>query len=67
MTPFQDNFQLVINNYLCQCHNSLPGIYFDSNKEVLSGISKYNYSHNNLDFVWIGYLFIYLNDTCSLN
>ena len=50
MTPFQDKLQLVINKYFFQCHDSFPGIDYISNKEMLIGMSKYNYSHNHLDF-----------------
>ena len=32
MTPFRENLQLVIKRYFCQCHNSFPGIYYNSKK-----------------------------------
>ena len=40
MTPFLDSLQLVIKNYLCHWLASFPGIDYNSNKQVLSGISK---------------------------
>ena len=58
MTPFQDNLELVIKKYVCQCHSSFPGIYYNPKKEVLSGMNKYNYSHNHLDFC-LNWLFIH--------
>ena len=51
MTPFIEKLQLVIKKYLCQCHNSFPGIVYNSNKEVLIGMSRYNYSQNHLNFI----------------
>ena len=46
MKPFQDNLELVINKYLCSLNDSFPGIDSISNKQVLSGMGKYNYSNN---------------------
>ena len=58
MKPFRYNLQLIINKYLCQCHNSFPVIEYNSNQEVLSGMSKYNYSQNQLNIFELAiYLF----------
>ena len=40
MTPFRGRLKLVTNKYLFQCHDSFPGIDYNPNKEVLSGMSN---------------------------
>ena len=61
MKPFRYNLDLVIKNMFFSLHDSFPGIEYISDKQVFSGMSKYNYSHNYISIVLIGYLFIEKN------
>ena len=67
MTLFWDNLLLVMKKYFCRLHDSFPGIDYNSNKEVLIGMSNYNYSHNHIDFFWIWLFINNFSDTCNLN
>ena len=59
MKTFQDNLELVINKYLCSLHDLFPGIDSISNKQVLSGMIKYNYYHNYISTFFKGYIFLF--------
>ena len=39
MTPFQDNIELIIEKHSFLMHCVFPGVDYNSNKQVLSGIS----------------------------
>ena len=46
MKQFRNTLELVIKKWLCSLRDSFPGIDYISNKKVLSGMSKCNYSYS---------------------
>ena len=64
---FQDNLKLVIKKYLCSFHYWFLGIYYISNENLLSGMSKHNPSYNYISICFNWLIIFDSNDNYNSN